>query len=308
MSVFRQGGWGLKILSLVLAVILWVYVSNELNPTKEKEFSGVTVLTRGLGPDLTVTEMPGGVNVRVQAPNNLIGELSNKSIEAFADLTNVKPGKITVPLQVEAPAGVKVTKVTPQFVTINLEPFMEKQLPVKIRSSNAPEKGYKVLDIRKKPDEVIVRGPKSILEKIDSAFVDVGLRGRNKSFSETVPVVIGLKSGNLLKENLVSKVPSVVDIFVSIMPDLPTKAVPVVPVVNGKPAPGYAVLMTVTDPPELTVTGEHDLINDINQVFTQTVNLNGAENDVFIDVAPELPPGVTSNRQTLKVLVKIGRE
>lgn len=48
MNISWKRDWGLKLLSAALAVILWVYVTNELNPTKEQEYKNLAVDMRGI--------------------------------------------------------------------------------------------------------------------------------------------------------------------------------------------------------------------------------------------------------------------
>ncbi len=305
MAWFEKGNWGLKALSLILAVILWIYVSNELNPLKEQEFKAVPVEVRGAGPNLTVSLTPNSLNVRVQANESILAELSPRSIEVFVNVSQAKPGKTAVPVQVKVPAGVKVSDLRPGQVTVNLEPLTEKQVPVKIRTTNAPAQGYKVLAIKMKPEEVILKGPKNILDKVAFCSVDVDLKGRSKSSGETVPVKIGSETGNSLEKTTVKITPSLIELLVSIVPEMPSKTVPVIPHLNGQPAAGYTIIMTIVEPPELTITGDLALLNTISQVSTKPVEINGAQGDVYTDAAPELPSGVTADRQALQVLVKI---
>ncbi len=305
MGRFGMGNWSLKVLSLILAVVLWVYVSNELNPTKEQEYKAVPVETRAIGSNLAVTGPPDSVNVKVQANQSVLAKLNPRSIEVFVNLSKAKPGKIVVPVQVKVPAGVKVTDLRPQEVSVTLEPLVEKQVPLKVRSLDTPAKGYRVLAYELKPNQVILRGSKSIIDRIDFASADINLKNRDKSFSATVPVKVIDNQGNFVEQALVKRTPTVVDILVSIVPDMPFKTVQVVPRLIGEPAAGYIIQMTEVDPRELIITGDQNLINSISQVYSQPVDITGAKNDVYIDAAPDLPEDVTANRQSLRVLVKI---
>ncbi len=308
MPRFGKGDWGLKILALLMAVVLWVYVSNDQNPTKEQEFKAVPVEVRGVGANLAVSEIPGSINVRVQANQNVIAELNPRAIQVFVDLSSAKAGKTVVPVQVKAPTGVKIVDLRPQEVTVKLEPLAEKQVPVKIHSENETRSGFKVFAADTKPEEVILRGPKGILDRVDFATADINLKDRDRSFGGTVPVRVIDETGSYLEEGLVKRSPPSVDILVSIVPDMPTKTVQAVPQITGEPAKGYAVKMTVVEPPELVITGELNVLNGLPRVFTRPIDITGAANDVFMNIEPDLPNGVAANRQSLKVLVKIGRE
>ncbi|MBU7006883.1 CdaR family protein [Phosphitispora fastidiosa] len=306
MGWFGKGDWGLKILSVILAVVLWVYVSNELNPTKYKEFKAVPVEVKGVGQNLAVSEMPGTVNVRVQANQNLIADLDVRSIEVYVDLTRVKPGETVVPVRVKAPTGVKVADLRPRQMPVKIESMAEKQVLVQASYLNSPKEGYKLLAVKTKPDEVIIRGPKSVIDRVTAVSIDIQLKDREKSFGETLPIKVVDDTGNFREERFVTRTPSVVDVFITIVPDLPVRKVKVNPQITGTPAAGYTVLTTVIEPEELNITGEPEAINGIDRVSTQPVNISGAKEDVYTEVGPDLPQGVSADRQSLRVLVKIG--
>lgn len=308
MEMLRKGDWGLKLLSIAMAVVLWVYVTNELNPTKEKDFKNIPVDIRGLGQNLAASDLPESVNVRVSANQDVIGDLNAKSIETYIELGNVGPGEQEVPVKVKVPSGVTVTDLRPQRVKVKLEKMGEKQVPVVIKPLADPMEGYRVLSTEAIPNEVILRGPESALGQIKNAFVEVQMEDRQRSFSENIPIRLADTSGNNYEANLVTSNPQVVKVFSSIVPDLPTQNVQVMPKIEGKPAEGYAVSMTVVDPNTLQITGQQKLIEGITEVYTMPVDIEGAKQDVFKEVLPDLPAGVTGNRQTINVLVKISKK
>lgn len=308
MNSLTKGNWGLKLLSLLLAVVMWVYVSNDQTTTTEQEFKAVPVEIRGLAPNLAVSEMPGNVAVRVQADQNIITELNYRSIEAYVDLAAIQAGKAIVPVQVKVPTGVKVVDLRPPEVTVTLEPMATKQVPVQIRSLSRPENGYKVLGMQAKPDEVILRGPRSVLNRIDQVSVEVDLKNRSQSFGGALPVKVSDSAGRLLDEGAVKRSPEIADVLVSIGPELPSKSVKIIPDIVGEPAKGYTVTMTSIDPADLVITGEDKVINRLSKLITKPIDVTGAQKDLALQAEPVLPWGVIANRQSVRILVKIGRE
>lgn len=308
MDILGKRDWGLKLLSAALAVVLWVYVSNELNPTKEQEYKNLAVDIRGVRSNLAVSQLPGTVNVRVAANQSILAELTSKSIEVYIDLKNVKTGLNNVPVKIRVPSGVKIVDYRPSSVQVTLEPVAEKQVPVIIRSVGSLASGYKVLSTEARPDEVILRGPQSILAKVHNTFIEIDLNGKNHSFSDVIPIRLEDGAGDNYDEGLIKREPQEVKVFTSVVPDLPTKTVRVVPKITGDPAPGYMINMTVVDPPELVITGQQKIIDAIKDVYTMPVKIDGAKQDVFAEAAPNLPSGVTGGRQLVNVLVKVGKE
>lgn len=305
MNRFRKGDWGLKLLSLLMAVVLWVYVADEQNPPEEREFKAVPVETRGLGPDMTVLQAPGTVNISVQANRNIMSELSLRSIEVYVDLSGAKPGRNNVPVLVKVPPEVVVTGLAPKNVEITLDILAERQVPVKVKFSGQPAAGYRVMNIKTNPEEIILRGPKSIIDRVASADIDIKVNDRDRTFGESVPVRISDRSGNFLEEKVVKRSPQTVDVVVTIAEEKPSKTVPVVANITGQPADGSVVTGTVVEPASVVITGNRSAIDGISELTTQPVDIAGAATDLQLEVSPVLPAGVTADRQTVRVLVKI---
>lgn len=308
MNSFTKGNWGLKLLSILLAVVMWVYVSNDQATTTEHEFKAVPVNVRGLTGNLVVSEAPGKVTVRVQAEQNMIAKLTPRSVEAYVDLDAVKAGRSVVPVQVKVPTGVKVVDLRPPEVTVVLEPIVTKQVAVKIQATSVPAEGLKVLGMQVKPEVVVLRGRQSILNQVDEVFVEVDLQNRSQTFGESLPVRVSDTEGRLLEEAAVQRTPQSVNLLVTIGPGLLSKTVKVVPEIIGEPAKGYAVTLTSIDPADLVITGESDVISLLTEVRTNPVDVTGADKDLTVDAELMLPQGVTANRQLIRVVVKIGPE
>lgn len=119
-SPFRN--FGLKMLAVGIAVLLWMNVA------------GDRVIERGLEVPIEFENVPGGlaiaghpldtIRVRVRGSAALIGGLAAGDVAAVLDLSIQPPGRRTfemVPARVRAPSGVEVTSVAPDAVTVTLE-------------------------------------------------------------------------------------------------------------------------------------------------------------------------------------------
>ncbi len=103
---------GLKIISLVLAVVLWFYISGEVTedgPEKETRlFKRIPVEVMG---DLesfgtSVKLDPETVDLEVAAPAEVFDSLVPGEIKAYVEVEGLSRGKYALPLQTVLPAGV----------------------------------------------------------------------------------------------------------------------------------------------------------------------------------------------------------
>jgi hypothetical protein len=115
------GQWQLKLLSLALAVGLWLFVAS----TEPREIMlAVPVEYIGLEGPLTLDgPRREAVDVQVHATRWAAGGVSPATVRVQVDVARLREGDNLVPLQPDAitvPAGVRVTRVAPGWVTVRL--------------------------------------------------------------------------------------------------------------------------------------------------------------------------------------------
>ena len=113
---------GLKLASLMLAVLLWFYVKGEfgeVRPPTEKFFVektydkvGVKVLGEVL-ENLPVKVSPSKVDLVLSGPKATLDGLEASHIIAFVDCTGLKKGKYQLPLKVILPEGITLISDAP---------------------------------------------------------------------------------------------------------------------------------------------------------------------------------------------------
>lgn len=122
-----------KLLALLLATIIWLFVHKQIDretityeaPTTSSRFEELP-LQFLLDPEaslrLRAEEMPE-ILVAIQGPRNLLERLTPEQIQTFVDLTDVtEAGKYERPVQVWVSGqALKVEDVHPQSVTIELK-------------------------------------------------------------------------------------------------------------------------------------------------------------------------------------------
>jgi YbbR domain-containing protein len=163
----------LKLLSLGLATALWFVIAGE----KTSEM-GVTapLELQNFPKDLELTGEPmNAVEVRLRASPGIIQRMDPSDVSAQLDLTGLKEGEHIIHLTPEAiriPFGVKVVKITPASLTLNLERTMEKSVSIRPRVLGRPAPGFEVSEITSEPPEVRIAGPKSRVQEVESAFTE----------------------------------------------------------------------------------------------------------------------------------------
>jgi len=178
----------LKILSLVLALMLWVAVAY----MGESRMSiSVRVSAENLDKEFIVSKMdPDEVLVTVNGPVSILKGIRARDVKIPLDLANVKEGRQVYNLQrdsVFVPKGIKVEEVKPDYVVIETDSIVEKRLKTVVKLDKKWMGMYAVKSWA--PHYVAVEGSSSTLKGRDSITtlpVDGGF------LSEEEEVMVGL--------------------------------------------------------------------------------------------------------------------
>jgi hypothetical protein len=130
---------GLKLLSVGLAVLLWMVVSGE------------QVVERGLRVPLELQRVPSGlelqgdfpttVDVRVRGSSGALSRMAAGDVVAVLDLSGTEPGHRMFhlsPAQVRAPFGVDVVQVIPETVMMTFTARAAGQAPAPAAPNGKP--------------------------------------------------------------------------------------------------------------------------------------------------------------------------
>lgn len=186
---FLQGlivrNWGLKLLALVLAFLLWLALMPEEKIFSEKSLS-VPLELRDLPPEFEIVEKPqASIEVTLRAPNRLLGVLAPSDIQAVLDLGRASINQEDYPLNpgmIAVPAGAKAVRVFPNKVRLKIEKSKEDMMQVQPTFIGKLKNGWTVEVI---PSKVFVRGPESKFnarDRIRTGPIDVTNLTRTEVF------------------------------------------------------------------------------------------------------------------------------
>lgn len=205
--------FGLKVLSLGLAVLLWVTVAGE--ETVERGLR-VPLEFQQFPSDLELHgDFPSTVDVRVRGTSGALSRISTGDVVAVLDLHAARPGQRLfhlTPEQVRAPFGVDVVQVTPPTVAIVFDTSASKSVPIVPALDGRPAPGYVVGKWSVDPPSVDVIGPAAAVGRATEALTEpVSLTGAREAVREDVTV-------GMLDPSLRLKTPRLASVTVQIVP------------------------------------------------------------------------------------------
>ena len=153
--------WPIKLASLILAVILWFYVTSK---GKTEMTLNVPLELRNVPQGMVVVgDVPGTVALRLQGQERALRDIaSGKKVVGTVDLSRGKEGGNMFPLSpddIRKPAGVLVTHLDPFEIAVKLDRLEQKSLRLKPVVTGRPAAGYRVRSVSVNPLRVTLEGP-----------------------------------------------------------------------------------------------------------------------------------------------------
>ncbi|NMA55228.1 MAG: hypothetical protein GX952_04775 [Firmicutes bacterium] len=292
-----------RVVALVLAFVMWLFVVNEQNPQDTRIISVLPEL-RNIPAGMVLAEDIKPVSVRLRGRRNDLYAIGASEISLFADLAAGTEGEETYPIRVESlPDNLQLVQVNPPEVAVKLEAIIQKEIPVELAQRGDPAAGYSASEPVVSPVQVLIEGPRSRVNIASRAVVRLDLEGAHEDLHVSVPVQILDNKGAPAAEGLRIK-PEVIDVMLPIA-RLPAKIVPVNVQLAGEPAAGFRVAEVRVDPSTVLVSGPPGVLAEIASVSTLSVTISDATANLTEDVRIVLPRDVRAETEKVKVTVVI---
>lgn len=162
----------LKLLSITLAVILWLFISRGQGGEKMEISLGIPVELHNLPPEMEVMRGPvERVDVRMSGPRRIVSKVSKMGIYIPLDLHGAAEGETTFEIftsDIKVPEKITVTRVSPSSINVLLEKTVKKKVRIVLPVEGAPMTGFKALDPVISPDTMEIQGPRTLVRGIKS--------------------------------------------------------------------------------------------------------------------------------------------
>ena len=175
-SVFQKTvvqDFGLKVMSLLLAVGLWFVVAH--GPSAEVEMK-VPIEFHSLPENLEIDSATfTQAQIRVRGPERVIHRLEASDVRVEISLANVRPGERTFDLtarQVRVPQDLEVVQIIPGQFQLSFDTRTTRTVEVRARVTGTFAGGMRVAQVIADPSSILITGPRRRVEAVDSATTD----------------------------------------------------------------------------------------------------------------------------------------
>ncbi len=282
--VFRWRDNSIKIVAFLMAVLLWVYVTNEQNPIISRTYQ-IPLAVQGEPEGYVTSGLPEKVSIRVKSPRNIGAALGVSDFSAKVNLLGIAEGNQQLPVLVTAPPGVEVLQIIPQVVGVLVDKVTQKNVSVTLNIKGEVAQGFLRGEPVLEPTVVTMHGPSKLLAEINKLGVSVDVTGVQDTLIEDVAVQTGVKGVTVSPVRVLVTVPVTL---------LPAVDLPVHVNLTGEPAEGYSVGQILVEPTYVQVTGPQQVIDTLTAVDSLDVDISGVTEDVEREVWLALPKGAIS--------------
>jgi YbbR domain-containing protein len=182
--------FGLKLLAVLIALVLWITVAGE--HVVERTLR-VPLELRNVPDHLEIVgDPPMTVDVRLRGSSALLGRMEPGDVIAIVDLAAARPGSRLFHLrtdEVRHPFGVEVAQITPVTIGLELETSGRRSVQVVPAVEGDPAPGFVLGRALSVPDTVEVVGPESRLRELTNATTEpISVAGQRANVTDTVTI------------------------------------------------------------------------------------------------------------------------
>jgi YbbR domain-containing protein len=280
-------------LSLVIAVILWGYVSLFLNPTGTRTVSNIPVLfinesSLAYNGLIMVSDRNMTVDAKFEGRNQDYTGLNAENLVAEVDLRGViGAGETTLDYKLKSTAGMTIqlsslitTLYTPS-VTVTVDYIGEKPVPVEVSALPQSGENMMVEAVEFDHSNITVSGPSKIVGTIEKAVVDYTPDGViTNTLVNEYSLILHTRDGEVGEEDM-RLLTLDYDTVIMTIPVSRVKTVPLdISCIDGGGLTKNDNILLSFSPATVRISGDPAVLEGINSVLlSETVNLASLSGD-----------------------------
>ncbi|HHW00775.1 MAG TPA: hypothetical protein GXX36_14655 [Clostridiaceae bacterium] len=307
MKDFLSKDTTIKIFSVVIAILLWLYALNTSDPFDTRKFyvslriqNEDTLEEKGLV--LKNKDYRKNIEVLVRGRTEALRNLTSDDFTAILDFSKVESEKDTK-IRIEGPYyntnEITILDVNPKVIEVELEKLKKKSFPVDVQVEGELQAGFKLVGLSYAPEFVEIDNMESVIDTVASIKTTVNI----SNYTGTVDINKECKVYN--KDG--KEIPSLgKNISVNIRIEI-AKEVPIRLEVKGSPAKEHFEEKRSITPSKALIKGSPEVLAKITELKTEPVDISNATESINVTSPLVLPQGVTlvDTPQDIKVNISI---
>lgn len=289
----KKGDKQLIVLSIIVAIVMWTFVTTSTNPSTNRTFRNIPLIIQNQdkledsGYTIMSKDEANSVTVRLTGSRDKIVGLNQNDIQASINVMDAREGINSLNVKIDTPTGIYVDSVDPRQINLNIQRIVTKSLPVNIVIKDQL-KDSKIVEVNEQnPKQITIKGAESVVNKVDRIEARIDDVDYLDGKIHNIPIKVFDKAGKSIEDiELDAK-----DVNISFLV-YETKKVDVELKTKGKIAEGYVETLSAISPDSIVIKGPGSIIKHIDAIKTLPINITNLKTSKNGEVKLLLPEGV----------------
>lgn len=279
----------IKIISLLSAMVLWMYVMAIVDPEETKLFENIPVTITNKNElnerDLVIyPEQDLTTNIYVTGKLSNLKKVTKDDINVYGQINNPLEGNNEIYLKVSTSQRVNYDFKNPVMI-VTLEKIISEDKSIKVDITGSGKNNVDNIMLQDNIDKVNVSGPRSLVNKVKRVVGTVKVNGELNDFSQSIKLEPVDANGKVVEGIELEK--DSVNVNITL---LTQKTVPITLKLSDNSESGVNYTMSQNT---VTIKGKKDIVDSINDIETQPVKLSEISPGTSKDIYLQVPSGIT---------------
>lgn len=282
----------IKIVSIAIAILLWIYVSNTANPFQSLTIYNVPVTIENedylQNNGFTLkNSYSSTINVTIRGRKEAISKVKATDFETtldFSQIKSVNDKKLYLTPPVCDYKDVTIVSYSPSAIDLKLARNKSAVFNVELNKNISMKPDYVLLNTSMSTDSVTINGEETLIDSVAAIKADLEVKDLDRDMTQQVKCKVYDKAGNeisSLGNNL----------FVNVKLEV-AKQVAVSLITRGNLAADAIETQRIINPVSALITGPVDTISKIAELKTEQVDISGVDSNYNTQVSLIVPEGV----------------
>lgn len=274
---------GLKVTSLIFAMILWGVVMSQTNPARTKmvydvpvELTGLDTLNgRGLSLATEAEELPATVDVKLEVPMDDLSRVSTDNVSATLDFSRIMAtGEHELVVELRTSYGDAISS-TISRVDVEIESLTTSIVPVQVTTVGVLDENLRLGKIVTSPAQFQITGPETDVNRVAAAVVEVDLSTVTADFNRSlVYTLVDENYEPVQSVNITSTIGNSASVSIPVYP-VEEKAITFESSTTGLLKEGYYLDGIEIAPDTVRVAATQSVLDALESIPVSTIDLEG---------------------------------
>ena len=309
-------------ISILLAIIFWLYVRAENDIPMENQVRGIPIQitnedvleSRGL----MVSEIdPETINITFEGSSSVVPRLNRNNVTVSVDVARITSEgsydltyTVAMPTNLNTTGGSGITRSSDvETIRVTVVPLYTRELSIEGTFVGEVADGYQAGELEITPETVTISGEESAVNQVARAVVEVGGDALTETYTGDLPITLLDRDGNVIEDDRISLS---VDTALVILPVQVVRDVPLT--VNLLPGGGISqedidrYVKVEIEPAAISVAGSAEDLEAITSISLGDIDLSTvlttSSVERNIEIANELTNISGVSRATVTITVQ----